>query len=187
MEIDFSNIVSDNKLYDEDYPLTGYDIMSIIGYPVGIVKESDITSTDIVHGKMHNNALIVLINDQEEIRHWTCVVKDNESFCYFDSFGERPQNEVLTRVIDRYMNNSLQHDNASTCGRWVGHFIRFYGINEDAYAALFKKLSKKCSKRSSRSGADRYITLVTGDLARFNILRTPNDDPSLIGNWVARE
>jgi hypothetical protein len=177
--IDFQFAQSRNGLYEEDYQLTGYDIMSIIGYPVGITKESDITSLDVVHGKMHNNALIVLINDMEEVRHWTCIVKDNESYCFFDSFGDRPKNEVLVGLIDRYMNDALQHDNANTCGRWVGHFIRFYGINEDAYAALFKKLSKKCR--------DRYITLVTGDLARFNILRTPNDDPSLVGNWVVRE
>jgi len=164
------------ELYNEDYALTGLDIFSIIGYPVGLCRESDIDSEDYITTHMLNNCLIVLINDMEEIRHWTCIIQDNESFCYFDSFGEKPKNPHMLAKIDRYMNHSLQHDKATTCGRWVGHFIRFYGINEDSYAALFKHCKRP----------DRYITIVTGDVARFNILRTPNDDPNLIGIWEVR-
>lgn len=143
-----------HNLFNQEYPLNGYDIMSICGMEIGFTLESEFEI-----GKMHNDALAVLVNDQEDVHHWACLVRNWNSYCYFDSFGEKPKNKNLLAIIDRYMNKELQSESAVTCGRWVGHFLRYFGINEDAYSALFKG----CKER------DRYITLVTGQLASFTL------------------
>jgi hypothetical protein len=162
--------------YDEDYQLCGYDIFSIIGYSVGIALESDIESVNWIKDRMDNNAVIILLNDRETVKHWACIVKDNESYCFFDSLGDRPTNPYLVSLIDRYMNKALQHYNTNTCGRWVGHFIRFYCINEDSYAALFKGCKDP----------DGYITQVTGDLVRFTRSAIRQTE-GVLGIWDAKQ
>lgn len=150
--------------YDEDYSLSGYDIFDIIGYEVGVILESKIHSEADLYASMHNNALLILINDQEPIHHWTSLTLDGQSIVYFDPFGETPKNPYIRKITDRYMNHQLQNIKASTCGRWVAHFIRFYCINEDAYAALFRNNKGTGLIRYP----DGYITKVTGDIWYFN-------------------
>ena len=166
-----------SELYDPSYTLCALDIYSIIGYRVGLILESELNHMEVddrtIKNLIRNGALLILWGESaRSVGHWGCITLNGDNLVYFDSFGREPPHKVLAGIINLYMNKKLQHDSASTCGRWVAHFIRYYAIDEDAYVSLFSKCRDK----------DGYITAATGNLASFN-RRSAGDSSAHLGLW----
>jgi hypothetical protein len=155
-------------------PLRIRDIYNIIGYKVGFELESELMQRlqneqdadrprerDMSSGLvMVNGAIIILLNDTEDIGHWVTVTQNNEQICYFDPYGELPP-DWLKPYITNYMNKSIQASRTSACGYHCGLFIRNFWMSEDQYRSLFDGIK-------SPTDRDRFVVDVCNKLMECN-------------------
>ena len=131
-----------------DTPLSNHDLerlMNDMNERANIIESSDIKETDniedIFNGKGH--AIIFVRHPNQKIGHWTVMVRQhdplkngyskNGNVYYFDSFGERPKNKNIEKVVLKsypellYNDIKFQADDSNACGR---HCLLITALNK---------------------------------------------------------
>jgi hypothetical protein len=73
--------------------------------------------------KLKNGFYIINLNGRS---HWTCLMKDDDKFYYFDSYGFVASQEVEDQIGEyMYSDLQLQHLNSSSCGFFVIAWMRY--------------------------------------------------------------
>ena len=73
--------------------------------------------------KLKNGYYIINLNGRS---HWTVLLKDDDKFYYFDSYGFPASQEVEDQIGEYiYSDLQLQHLNSSSCGFFVIAFMRY--------------------------------------------------------------
>jgi hypothetical protein len=99
--------------------------------------------------KLKNGFYIINLNGRS---HWTCLMKDNDKFYYFDSYGFVASQEVEDQIGEyMYSDLQLQHLNSSSCGffciawmRWMqNHKHKNKKICYESFLKLFDDDPKK--------------------------------------------
>ena len=78
--------------------------------------------------------------------HWTCLYKNGNQFCYYDSFGFQPPQELEDRIEDYFWNNKdIQDLNSTACGYYCVAFMRMVKSLRDfeRFVNLFDKDTRK--------------------------------------------
>jgi len=142
-----------------DKPLSDGDIRRRLpGVPV--IKYSDLR-------KLNNlpDVCIILLEWQKNgVGHWVCLFHIGDVPYYFNSFGERYDNDLnclsrsariilgesgneIERLLDgqacEYNKTKYQSDNSSTCGRHCINRIRDKRLGSTAYLRKMNKLKKE--------------------------------------------
>lgn len=101
-----------------------------------LADEYSLTLDDICHkNNITNNKkktnMNIIINLQDSNKgngtHWVCLVKKDNNYVYFDSFGAQPP-KVIQQYCKRnlgYNNYIVQNLNTETCGYYCIAFIHY--------------------------------------------------------------
>jgi hypothetical protein len=148
-------------------PLSNTQINKAVGpdsYDILLYK--DLHKYDSIDELFYDDDLrIILIESKAGVGHWVSLIKDGDSFVYFDSYGREPgywiqflkpfyrtllgDNPDEIRRLARgkkliYNKMKLQGKDSSICGRWQ---ILFYDMHKMGYSLSefqkFMKLHKK--------------------------------------------
>jgi hypothetical protein len=152
-----------------DIPLSNTQINKAVGpdsYDILLYK--DLHKYDSIDELFYDDDLrIILIESKAGVGHWVSLIKDGDTFIYFDSYGKSPDYWVRflkpfyrTLLGDSpaeikrlargkkliYNKMKLQGKDSSICGRWQ---ILFYDMHKMGYSLpefqKFMKLHKKTS------------------------------------------
>ena len=174
----------DIRLMTDDYPLSGREVMDIVGYPVRIVTFNLIDQLDLEDLFLNDLCLINYLHE-ERFGHWCCLCRDGDTITYFNPSGNfiddaregipddyieisnQKQPHLLKLLYShskknggdydiRYMDFPLQSYNTNTCGRWCGLFMRYYLMGEENFIKLF----------SDKSNLDKMIIDMTEPVLR---------------------
>ena len=150
-------------------PLSNTQINKAVGpdsYDILLYK--DLHKYDSIDELFYDDDLrIILIESKAGVGHWVSLIKDGDSFVYFDSYGREPgywiqflkpfyrtllgDNPDEIKRLARgkkliYNKMKLQGKDSSICGRWQ---ILFYDMHKMGYSLpefqKFMKLHKKTS------------------------------------------
>lgn len=151
--------------------LNGNEVTQIVGYPIKIIKYSDIKKHKNIDDLMDGYNLLILFETENNKGHWCALKKCNNTLYFFDSYGIVPDDELeytpkqfriknnmdkfyLTKLfydsdynID-YNNYQLQKfdDNVNTCGRYCGLFLKLKNISNEDFVKCFKKSGRNYDK-----------------------------------------
>ena len=96
---------------------------------------------------LQNGYYIINLNGQS---HWTMMYKSGDQYCYYDSFGFKPPQEIEDRVGEYFWNQRQNQDiNQTSCGFYCVGCIKYMNKHTnkrkamDDYAALFSGNPKK--------------------------------------------
>ena len=81
--------------------------------------------------------------------HWTCLMKKGKKYCYYDSFGFQPPQEIEDRIQTYDWNDRENQDlDSSACGFYCVAFMKFMikGGKFSTFVNLFDKDTKKNEK-----------------------------------------
>lgn len=150
----------------KDFPLSGNQVMDLVGYPIRILPFSMIDGLEIDDLFENDLCLINYLKD-DSFGHWCCLARDGDTITYFNPAGSfiddarvgipdeyieisnQKQPHLLRLLYSnskknggkydiRYMDFPLQSYNTNTCGRWCGLFMRYYLMGEENFINLFK-------------------------------------------------
>ena len=150
-----------------DIPLSNTQINKAVGpdsYDILLYK--DLHKYDSIEQLFYEDDLrIILIESKAGVGHWVSLIKDGDSFVYFDSYGREPSywiqflkpfyRNLLGEDIDEikrlargkkliYNKMKLQGKDSSICGRWQ---ILFYDMHKMGYSLKefqqFMRMHKK--------------------------------------------
>jgi hypothetical protein len=158
-----------------DYMVSSFDLKNLLGDDLKIINFSDLKNYKNIYEllpRQKDYCIIFYTDDMKNgimIGHWTCLLRYNDYFEFFDSYGLTVSQELkflsnekrqrygeetdyLENLLDPVKHNynhfdyQKWDDNTTTCGRWV--IIRIYLFNEgiitqkDFYNYLKKKVKK---------------------------------------------
>ena len=94
--------------------------------------------------------------------HWTCWIKKGTDRYYFDSFGERPPNELIKYLkTEKEMKSdspvikcnavTVQHYLSNECGGLCLYVLYCMTQGGDSFTNIIKKLQKRFEKPTSTS------------------------------------
>ena len=92
--------------------------------------------------------------------HWTCWMKKGSDRYYFDSFGERPPNELIQYLkTEKEMKSdspvikcnavTVQHYLSNECGGLCLYVMYHMMRGDDTFTSIIKKLQKRYEKPTS--------------------------------------
>ena len=137
-----------------DIPLSNTQINKAVGPDsYDILLYRDLHKYDSIDELFYDDdLLIILIESKAGVGHWVSLIKDGDTFIYFDSYGKGPDywipflkpfyRNLLGEDIDEikrlargkkliYNKMKLQGKDSSICGRWQ---ILFYGMHKLGYS-----------------------------------------------------
>lgn len=145
------------------------EIYKICRTPFKLIKYSELhkyNSLDEIFGEL--KAILLLFECKQNYGHWTCLIKQRDRICFFDSYAFIPDDELhFSNIGFRKMNNMDlpyltallyfsklpcdYNDNQFqrfdkrilTCGRWCGHRIKHKHLTNDEYIKQFGNLKDK--------------------------------------------
>jgi hypothetical protein len=152
----------------EDYDLSDNDILRITDNKTKIFLYSDLEQFDNIDQILEPyGCCVILYQLEENMGHWVCLIKNNNTLEFFDPYGLSIDEELkysefnlrrhrgvktphLTALINKSnyklitntskLQNFKEHVN--TCGRWVSMRIRFKDVSLKRFIELFTK--NKC-------------------------------------------
>ena len=132
-----------------DVPLSNNQIIKELGPPSDdILLYKDLHKFDSIEELfLEDNLRIILIESAPSRGHWVSLLKDKDTFIFFDSYGKSPSHWV--QFLKPFYRNLLGQDgdefkrlsrgrkliynkvkfqgkNSSTCGRWQVAWTEFY-------------------------------------------------------------
>ena len=148
-------------------PLSNTQIIKELGPPSeDVLLYKDLHKYDSIDELFYDDDLrIILIESKAGVGHWVSLIKDGDSFVYFDSYGKSP--DYWVRFLKPFYRNLLGEDPAeikrlskghklvwnrmklqgkdsSICGRWQ---ILFYEMHKMGYSLpefqQFMRMHKK--------------------------------------------
>lgn len=134
-----------------DKPLSNHDLerlMQEMGERANIIENKNIKASDniedIFNGKGH--AILFIEYPDQKIGHWVIMVRHhlsnnngyskNGQIYYFDSFGEKPKNKNIEKVVLKsypellYNDKTFQPEDSNACGR---HCLMVASLNKLGY------------------------------------------------------
>jgi hypothetical protein len=158
------------------YMMSSDDFKELLGDDIKIVEFPHLEQYNDINELLPNKKdyciifYIENIINASQIGHWTCLLRDNNKYYFFDSYGINEKNELsfidktkrikyneninyLDRLLKgyNYTNNKNKfqkfNKNINTCGRWVYIIIYifkcFHKINFDDIYKLMMNTQKK--------------------------------------------
>ena len=132
-----------------DVALSNNQIINEVGPPADdIILYRDLHKFDRIEELFYDDNLrIILIESKPKYGHWVSLIKDGDTYIYFNSYGFAPDYEL--RFLKGFYRNllgddvaeikrlsrgrkliwnkmKLQGPNSSTCGRWQVAWTEFY-------------------------------------------------------------
>jgi len=170
-----------------DYFVTSSDLQSIFKN-CKIVKYADLENYKDIYQLMPNRMdfVFLLTESEKNSGHWTLLIRDDNVFEYYDSYGTPPKR--ILDYIPNYMNKKLGNDygedlgkmiksikatdmfvhnktkfqkeapNINTCGRWVIARLSLF-LSDDLNLKEFTKLMKTKAKKLKMTN-DEFITFL---------------------------
>ena len=153
-----------------DYFVTSTDLQAIFKN-CKIVKYADLDNYKDIYQLLPNRMdfVFLLTESEKNSGHWTLIIRDNNIFEYYDSYGTSPKNildyipsfknkqlgnnygEDLGKMIrsinptDKFIYNKTKFQkeapNINTCGRWVIARLSLF-LSDDLNLKEFTKLMK---------------------------------------------
>jgi hypothetical protein len=145
------------------YSLSSNDILEYLDYKPNLIIYPEIIKYDNIDSLLGENGMCVLLYlTSSNYGHWCCVYRYNDSICFFDSYGLKPDSELhfvspairqslkqyhayLTKLLYKsnkkieYNEYALQKrkDGINTCGRWVCTRLKYNNVSIDDFAKTF--------------------------------------------------
>jgi len=170
-----------------DYFVSSTDLQSIFKN-CKIIKYADLDNYNDIYMLLPNRMDFCFILTESEINsgHWTLLIRDDNNFEYFDSYGVSPKN--ILDYIPNYMNKKLGNNysedlgmiinsikstdkftynktkfqkdapNINTCGRWCISRLSLF-LSDDLNLNEFNKLIKIKVKQLKMTN-DEFITFL---------------------------
>jgi len=172
-----------------DYFVTSTDLQAIFKN-CKIVKYADFDNYKVIYQLLPNRMdfVFLLTESEKNSGHWTLIIRDNNIFEYYDSYGTSPKNildyipsfknkqlgnnygEDLGKMIrsikptDKFIYNKTKFQkeapNINTCGRWVIARLSLF-LSDDLNLKEFTKLMKTKAKNLKMTNDQLITFLVT--------------------------
>ena len=169
------------------YFVTSTDLQSIFKN-CKIVKYADLDQYSDIYQLLPNRMdfVFLLTESEKNSGHWTLIIRDDNTFEYFDSYGTSQNNildyipsfknkqlgnnysEDLGKMIrsikptDKFIYNKIkfqkEQEGINTCGRWVIARLSLF-LSNDLHLKEFTKLMKTKAKKLKMS-LDQFITFL---------------------------
>ena len=99
-----------------DYFVTSTDLQSIFKN-CKIVKYADLDNYKDIYQLLPNRMdfVFLLTESEKNSGHWTLIIRDDDTFEYFDSYGTSPKN--ILDYIPKYMNKKLGNNYGEDLGK----------------------------------------------------------------------
>lgn len=171
-------------------PMTDSQLESYTGVkPEDIIKYSDLKNfakiTDLLPEKI--DFRIILIEDKYNSGHWVCVMRNDKTIEYFNSYGAKydyewrfiprmirvclgEDNNDMTRLMDQAEQDGFKvgynkirfqklANSVQTCGRWVIFRIETFkmGYNNEQFKAMVDKLKKTADDETGGNVTNDYV------------------------------
>ena len=106
-----------------DYFVTNFDILAIFKH-AKIVRYADLDKFKDIYELLPNRMdfIFLLTESEKNSGHWTLIIRDDDTFEYFDSYGTSPKN--ILDYIPKYMNKKLGNDFQEDLGKMIRSIIR---------------------------------------------------------------
>ena len=103
---------------DLSYFVTSTDLQSIFKN-CKIVKYADLDNYKDIYQLLPNRMdfVFLLTESEKNSGHWTLIIRDDDTFEYFDSYGTSPKN--ILDYIPKYMNKKLGNDFQEDLGKMI--------------------------------------------------------------------
>ena len=172
-----------------EYFVTNFDILAIFK-DAKIIKYADLDNYKDIYQLLPNRMdfCFILTESEHNSGHWTLLIRDDDVFEYFDSYGVSPKNilDYIPYHMNRKLGNNYQEDigmiiksikptdkfiynkikfqtespNINTCGRWCIARLSLF-LSDNLNLKEFTKLMKTKAKQLKMTN-DEFITyLVT--------------------------
>ena len=169
-----------------DYFVTSTDLQSIFKN-CKIIKYADLDNYDDIYHLLSNRDFCFILTESEKNSgHWTLLIRDDNNFEYYDSYGVSHKN--ILDYIPNYMNKKLGNNysedlgmiiksikptdkftynktkfqkdtpNINTCGRWCIARLSLF-LSDDLDLNEFTKLIKTKAKQLKMTN-DEFITFL---------------------------
>jgi hypothetical protein len=170
-----------------DYFVTNKDLLAIFKN-CKIIKYADLDNYDDIYQLLPNRMdfCFILIESELNSGHWTLLIRDDNMFEYFDSYGTSPKNilDYIPTFMNKRLGNNYNEDigmmiksikktdkfiynktkfqkeqeGINTCGRWVIARLSLF-LSDDLDLKDFTKLIKTKSKQLKMTN-DEFITFL---------------------------
>jgi hypothetical protein len=127
-------------------PLSDNLVKQALGPDTRILKYSELKNYETINELLTkiNDFVILLLEDDFNTGHWTCLCKLHGGYVYFNSYGKKFDSDLsvipmcikkilgedkqeITRLLDSHKCDwnrvKLQNDKSQVCGRWVVLFL----------------------------------------------------------------
>jgi len=172
-----------------DYFVTSTDLQSICKNCI-IVKYAKLDNFKDIYELLpnHMDFVFLLTESEKNSGHWTLIIRDDNVFEYYDSYGTSPKNildyipkcmnkklgnnygEGLGKIIrsikptDKFIYNKTkfqkEQEGINTCGRWVIARLSLF-LSDDLNLEEFTKLIKTKAKNLKMTNDEFNTFLVT--------------------------
>ena len=170
-----------------DYFVTNKDLLSIFKN-CKIIKYADLDNYNDIYMLLPNRMDFCFILTESELNsgHWTLLIRDDNNFEYFDSYGTSPKNilDYIPTFMNKRLGNNYNEDigmmiksikktdkfiynktkfqkeqeGINTCGRWVIARLSLF-LSDDLNLKDFTKLIKTKAKQLKMTN-DEFITFL---------------------------
>ena len=172
-----------------DYFVTSTDLQSIFKN-CKIIKYADLDNYNDIYMLLPNRMDFCFILTESELNsgHWTLLIRDDDVFEYYDSYGVSPKNilDYIPNYMNKKLGNNYKEDigkminsikptdkftynktkfqkdapNINTCGRWVIARLSLF-LSDDLNLNEFTKLIKTKAKQLKMTNDEFIKFLVT--------------------------
>lgn len=154
------------------YEVSNKDIQNKVHEPVQIITYSQLENcTNILQYLKSPNSCLVMLIQTGTGGHWTCLRRTNDTLTYFDSYGKKPDGELvlinsnvrvklhedchyLTQLLNKakkqgfrinYNKTDFQQyaNGINTCGKWVIAFCNSNNLDIQQYVNAMKQKKKE--------------------------------------------
>ena len=170
-----------------DYFVSSTDLQSIFKN-CKIIKYADLDNYNDIYMLLPNRMDFCFILTESELNsgHWTLLIRDDNNFEYFDSYGTSPKNilDYIPTFMNKRLGNNYNEDigmmiksikktdkfiynktkfqkeqeGINTCGRWVIARLSLF-LSDDLNLKDFTKLIKTKAKQLKMTN-DEFITFL---------------------------
>jgi hypothetical protein len=104
---------------DIQYFITNFDLESIFPYSK-IVKYADLDFYESIYDLLPHQMdfCFILTEAKYNVGHWTVLIRNDNKFEYFDSYGDSPKS--ILDFIPKYMNTQLGNNWSQDLGKIIG-------------------------------------------------------------------
>lgn len=169
------------------YSLSEEDILNIIKKNARVLSYRELKNYDTIEEAMGPEKILVLLYEtRDNYGHWVAVFDRGEHIEFFDSYGDKPDDQIayipeyfrrsngldyphLTYLLYKsgrkieYNDHKLQKkgNNINTCGRWVAMRIEMRDDHINTFAKNFNNVYTKSGKKISPDDVVTFLTDAT--------------------------